>query len=122
MSSVPLRYRLLLLGLLPCIAAVLYVRGQSYDPALIDFKTAAGPVIPAVSAPRQPVEKALPAPILQEIAGFRLLGKEHRYTKDNLYEHVDGHAEYFIGAGFAGLTVTEYVPAGSVADQAEIQV
>ncbi len=122
MRSVSLGYRLLLLGLLPCIAAVLYVRGQSYDPALIDFKTAAGPVMPVVSAPQQLVEQAMPAPALQEIAGFRRLGEEQHFTKDNLYERVDGHAEFFIGAGFTGLTVTEYVSAGSRAKQAEIEV
>jgi hypothetical protein len=133
MNSVPLIYRLLLIGLLPCIAAVLYFRGQSYDPALIDFKTAnngvpeksrnfggvASTQQPTVNAPSQPVEKAMPA---SAIAGFRLLGEEHHYTKDNLYEHVDGHAEYFIGAGFVGLTVKEYVTAESRATQPEIQV
>ena len=34
---------------------------------------------------------------------------------------MDGHAEYFISAGFAGLTVTEYITSGSGARQAEIQ-
>ncbi|MBF0505869.1 MAG: hypothetical protein HQL09_03440 [Nitrospirae bacterium] len=124
MRSVPLVYRLLLLGLLPCIAWIFYVRGQSYDPALIDFRTAAGPATTpmAGSALPQSVDRAAPAPAVREIAGFRQVGEGHRYTKDNLYEHVDGHAEYFISAGFMGLTVTEYAAAGSVAKQADIQV
>ena len=137
MRSVPLIYRLVLLGLLPCIAAVLYIRGQSYDSALIDFKAAEStqPQTASAALP-QPADKAVSAAVVKEnstpeslrlsgstgIPGFRLLGEEHRYTKDNLYEHVDGHAEYFIGAGFMGLTVTEYVSAESKATQPEIQV
>ncbi len=34
---------------------------------------------------------------------------------------MNGHAEYFISAGFTGLTVTEYIESSSVAKQAEIQ-
>ncbi|MGD0282903.1 MAG: DUF6599 family protein [Dissulfurispiraceae bacterium] len=138
MNSVPFIYRLILVGLLPFIAAVIYVRGQSYDPALIDFKTANGgvpekslsvttpqPMEKAVSPPAAkdiPVPKSLRLSGVPEITGFLVLGEERHYTKENLYEHVDGHAEYFIGAGFAGLTVTEYVSAGSKAAQAEIEV
>ncbi len=124
MNSVPFIYRLILVVLLPFIAALLYVRGQSYDPALIDFKTANSGVSDksqSVNAP-QPVEKPVPPPAAKNIAGFVVSGEERHYTKDNLYEHVDGHAEYFIGAGFAGLSVTEYVAAGSGAAQAEIEV
>jgi hypothetical protein len=133
MRSVPLIYRVILLGLLPCIAAVLYIRGQSYDPALIDFKTAAPQ---AASAPAQPSDKTISATAVKDIstpenlrlsgrpgiAGFRLLGEGRSYTKDDLYEHVDGHAEYFIGAGFMGLTVTEYGTSGSKSSQPDIQV
>ena len=125
MGPVPFRYRLLLLGLLPCIAAVLYIEGQNYDPALLDFKAAPEGSIPAspasVNSPR-PAEKALSAPAGKDIAGFRPMGEGRRYAKDNLYEHVDGHAEYFIGAGFAGLTVTGYSTAGAGAAQPEIEV
>jgi len=121
MNPVPLRYRLLLIGLLPLIAAVLYVRGQRYDPALIDFKTAVGEGGPGPVASLQSMRESQSPPAVQEIAGFRRLGQAHRYTKENLYEHVDGHAEFFIGAGFQGLTVTEYVGTSSKARQAEIQ-
>ena len=122
MNSVPLKYRLLLIGLLPIIAAVLYFRGQNYDPALIDFKkTVQQEVLGSVASPKV-VQESQPLPVVQDIAGFRKIGEAHRYTKENLYEHVDGHAEYFISAGFQGLTVTEYVAAGSKATEAEIQV
>jgi len=121
MNSVPLKYRLLLIGLLPLIAGVLYLRGQKYDSALIDFKTAVRQDVLGPVASPQAIRESQPLPIAQDIAGFRKLGEVHQYTKENLYEHVDGHAEYFISAGFQGLTVTEYIAEGSKATQAEIE-
>jgi hypothetical protein len=122
MKSVRPGYRILLIGLLPCIAAGIYFSGQRYDAALIDFRRAPGSEAPISSTTSSPsVEQPAIAPASQEIAGFRQSGQARRYTKENLYEHVDGHAEYFISAGFAGLTVTEYITSGSGAGQAEIQ-
>ena len=118
MNPVRLRYRILLIALLPCIAAVIYFSGQRYDTSLIDFKTEVGREAPASPSS---VEQSSIDRTSQEIAGFRQFGQARRYTKENLYEHVDGHAEYFISAGFAGLTVTEYITSGSGATQAEIQ-
>jgi len=122
MDPVRLRYRILLIGLLPCIAAGIYFSGQRYDAALIDFKRATEREAP-VSSTTSPlsVEQPIIAPASQKIAGFRQFGQARRYTKENLYEHVDGHAEYFISAGFAGLTITEYIASASGARQAEIQ-
>jgi hypothetical protein len=121
MDQVPLQYRLLLIGLLPLIAGVLYFRGQKYDPALIDFRTTARQEVPGPATPSQAIQEPQPT-AAQDIAGFRKMGEPHRYTKENLYEHVDGHAEYFISAGFQGLTVTDYITTGSEAKQAEIEV
>jgi hypothetical protein len=116
-----LAYRLLLIGMLPVIAALLYIKGQRYDPALIDFKAAARQEIPNSGPVQSTREVASPA-ATEGIAGFRQAGKQKVYTKENLYEHVDGHAEYFIGAGFKALTVSEYISADSKATEAEIQV
>jgi len=121
MDPVPLKYRLLLIGLLPLIAGVLYFRGQKYDPALIDFKTTMQQEVPAPAAFPQVLQESHPVLVAQDIAGFRKMSEARRYTKENLYEHVDGHAEYFISAGFQGLTVTEYIASGSMVTQAEIQ-
>ncbi|HXX57043.1 MAG TPA: DUF6599 family protein [Thermodesulfovibrionales bacterium] len=121
MHSVPLRYRLVLIGILPIVAGVLYFRGQQYDPALIDFKAATPSQSVASLSTPQPIEKPQAFSAVQELAGFRQLGEQHRYTKDNLYEHVDGHAEYFISAGFQALTVTEYSLAGSNPQEASIE-
>src|SRR5271169_3820288 len=123
MSQVSLKYRLLLLGLLPLIAGILYFRGQKYDPALIDFKTASPQNVnePLVSPQTMQEPRTLPVnqAVVHDIAGFQNRGEPHHYTKENLYEHVDGHAEYFISAGFQGLTVTDYITAESNAGQAE---
>jgi hypothetical protein len=125
MNPVPLKYRLLLIGLLPLIAGVLYFRGQKYDPALIDFKTTPRQEVPGPLTSPQTLEEPQPLPanqdVAQDISGFRKMGESRRYTRENLYEHVDGHAEYFISAGFQVLTVTNYISAGSKAKEAEIQ-
>lgn len=115
MDSIPFKYRFLLLVLLPCIAATLYISGQSYDPAMINFKTVAEPGASLRSDEQAPVYA------VQEVAGFRQSGREHHYTKENLYEHIDGHAEYFISAGFIGLRVTEYTAMDSKTKEAEIR-
>ncbi|HWR59915.1 MAG TPA: DUF6599 family protein [Thermodesulfovibrionales bacterium] len=121
MNQVPLIYRILLIGLLPLIAAVLFFKGQSYDPALIDFRSVVRQEAPVSSGPLRSVREPLAPSSPGEITGFRQLGRPHTYTKENLYEHVNGHAEYFIGAGFMGLTVTEYIAVGSKATGAEIR-
>ncbi len=93
-------YRSLLLALLPLVAVLIYVEGQRYDPALIDFRSFQG------GGSRIP---ALP----REIGGLSLLGRVRLYTRDNLYEYIDGHAEYFIDAGFVSLAVAEYGRGGA---------
>jgi hypothetical protein len=121
MNSPPLVVRLLLLGLLPGIAIILYLSGQHYDPALIDFKSGTEKTVSVPTTPAPADEKSSAAPGTIAIAGFRQIGREQQFTRENLYEHVDGHAEYFISAGFAGLTVTEYTASDSGASQAEYQ-
>jgi hypothetical protein len=83
-----------LLGLLPIIAAAIYATGQRYDPAAINFKFQQGGA------------ESLQLP--EELAGYRKIGRPRLFTKDNLYEYNDGHAEYFISKGFASLTVYDY--------------
>ena len=121
MSSVPLIYRLLLIGLLPVIATVLYVEGQKYDPALIDFKAVVRQETGSSSTLLQSMPESSAPSSAGGVKGFQQLGQPHNYTKENLYEHIDGHAEYFISAGFVALTVTEYTAADSKATAAEIQ-
>jgi len=89
-------YRMLLIGLLPLIAVLLYSEGQRYDPALIRFDQ--------LPSDGDTTTRLLP----ERIEGFNLLGNVRFYTKDNLYEYVNGHAEYFISAGFISLAVGEY--------------
>ena len=101
--------RLLLLALLPIIATAIYWKGQQYDPALIQF---------SIPGEEQKVN-LLP----QKIEGLELAGQIRHFTKENLYEYVNGHAEYFISAGFVSLSVVEYVSeAGQTKDQSDIIV
>jgi hypothetical protein len=98
--------RLLLLLLLPVVAAAIYVEGQKYDPATIDFKSADFKSAAAEGAP--PFTQGA----LNDIAGYVQSGPVRSFTKENLYEYVDGHAEFFISAGFAGLWVMDYAKTG----------
>jgi hypothetical protein len=89
-------YRVLLAGFLPAIAIFLYIEGQDYDPALIRFDQ--------IHSDKAQLTRLLP----EKIEGYSLLGNVRLYTRDNLYEYVNGHAEYFISAGFISLAVGEY--------------
>lgn len=101
-------YRVLLTGLLPVIAALVYLEGQHYDPALIRFDQL------------QSESNAITRLIPEELEGFRLLGNVRFYTKDNLYEYVNGHAEYFISAGFISLAVGEYAASTSPSSEPDV--
>jgi len=88
-------YRLSLLALLPLITLGIYLKGQKYEPSLIDFR----------SFSTTNGSSFLP----HEVDGFYKSGQTKIYSKENLYEHMNGHAEYFISAGFRSLSVGEYV-------------
>ncbi|NOY64536.1 MAG: hypothetical protein GXO97_03960 [Nitrospirae bacterium] len=88
-------WRILLILLLPAIFAALYLEGQHYEPQLIRFSPA-------------PPEAELKALLPERINDFNAQGSVRIYRKDNLYEYINGHAEYFISAGFRGLIVREY--------------
>ncbi len=104
------RNRILLIALLPVVAAVLYLEGQHYDPALIQF------------SPSEYGSGREASFFPTEVAGYRRSGQLRRYTRENLYEYVNGHAEYFISAGFTGLTVGDYVREGGNPDQPDVVV
>jgi hypothetical protein len=103
-------FRVLLVGLLPLVVLLIYFEGQQYDPALIKFQAA------------QSGRDRMPSFFPREIAGFNQFGQVHLYTRENLYEYVNGHAEYFISAGFIGLTVGEYRAAGSEGSEPDVVV
>ena len=91
-----LLYRYLLLLLLPFIAAIIYVDGQRYDPGLLDFSKS----------------DEMSSPLLdffpEKTSGLVRQGRARLFAKDNLYEYINGHAEYFISSGFKSLAVAEY--------------
>ncbi len=91
--TAPLAIRLALIALLPLILVYLYLEGQDSDPGLLELR---------------PAESQLAKAVPTRLGGLERTGAVRHYGKDNLYEYIDGHAEYFIGAGFQGLTVAEY--------------
>jgi hypothetical protein len=58
----------------------------------------------------------------REIDGFSRSGQVRLYSKENLYEYVNGHAEYFLSAGFEPLAVGEYIRTGTEPTQPDIVV
>ncbi len=89
-------YRIMLLGLLPVVALLIYYKGQHYDPALINFSLS------------QSSNNSMSGFFPPAIDTLSRSGQIRTYTKDNLYEYVNGHAEYFISSGFVNLAVGEY--------------
>lgn len=102
--------RILLIALLPVVAVVLYLEGQKYDPAMISF------------SPYEYGSGAEASFFPSEIDEYRRIGHLRKYTKENLYEYVNGHAEYFISAGFTGMTVGEYAKEGAGSDKPDAVV
>ncbi len=100
MVSAPIN-RFILLAFLPIIAFIVYREGQTYDPALLQF----------TSSDISTGEEIAFFP--RNIEGFSRSGQVRLYSKENLYEYVNGHAEYFLSAGFIRLAVGEYVKTGS---------
>lgn len=98
--TAPFGVRLALIALLPLLALSVYLDGQRYDPDLVQLR------------PRQ--SSALPDPALfpETVAGLQRNGQVRGFDEDNLYEYINGHAEYFIGAGFRSLAVHEYGDTG----------
>ncbi len=93
-------YRTLLLLLLPVIAVVIYLDGQKYDPGLLDFKKTEG------------ANSALLNLLPPNAGKFERIGNVRLFDKDNLFEHINGHAEYFISGGFTALAVADYAKQG----------
>ncbi|MCG6553336.1 MAG: hypothetical protein L7F77_13505 [Candidatus Magnetominusculus sp. LBB02] len=92
----------LLLALLPIVAAAIYISGQRYDPAAAMFSFQKGSA-DSIQLPG-------------DVEGYKKIGSPRLFTKDNLYEYNDGHAEYFISKGFAGLNVYDYAKTGTQAE------
>jgi hypothetical protein len=102
--------RAILAALLPVIALILYIEGQSYDSALIQFKSSETSVQIGTSFFPDNIEM------------FSRAGRLRVYTKENLYEYINGHADFFITSGFVRLTVGEYAKTGSPQEQSDAVV
>ncbi len=91
----PIPVRALLLALLPLIALLIHLDGQRYDPGLLDFKNSR-------TAPTE--NRFFP----KKLADLHRLGPLRTFDGKNLYEYINGHAEFFIGSGFQSLLVADY--------------
>ena len=89
-------YRIILVAILPLAALIIYLKGQDYDPPLINFSSSESSI------------DSLAGLFPPELGTLSLSGQVRTYTKNNLYEYVNGHAEYFISSGFVKLAVGEY--------------
>ena len=91
-------FKFFLLALLPVIGIAIYLQGQDYNPDLISFKE------PRSAGNDTAMESFLP----EKILGLTRVGAVKSYTKETLYEVIDGHAEYYISAGVNRLFVGDY--------------
>ncbi|MBF0425761.1 MAG: hypothetical protein HQL66_08075 [Magnetococcales bacterium] len=97
----PRLVRTILLLLPPLVALAVWVDGQRYDPGLLDFQNKGG------------AGSALASALPEGLGSLKRIGPLRGYTQENLYEYIDGHADFFIGAGFRHLTVGDYGPPGA---------
>ena len=87
---------LLILLPLPIVAAWIAYSGFNYEPQDLKLSLDARPA----SLIRLP----------ETVAGFKMSGTPRSYNRENLYEYVNGHAEFFLSSGFVSLTVADYAP------------
>lgn len=89
-------YRYLILFILPVIGIIIYLDGQNYNPGLLDFQTDKG--ISSLIISYLPKKNGI----------YQRVGQIRQYSKDNLYEYINGRAEFFISFGFVKLAVADY--------------
>jgi hypothetical protein len=106
----PVLYRIVLLGLLPFVALLIYIEGQQYDPAIIRFESS------------QTEEINMNDFFPRNVKGFNRSGQIRYFAKDNLFEYVNGQAEFFISYGFISLAVGEYVSVNHPDNEPEVTV
>ncbi len=115
MNSIEIPYistlsRIILISLLPVIAIIIYFEGQSYDPALIQFR------------PGETGQETEASFLPDKFEILNRAGQPRIYNRENLYEYINGHAEFFIKSGFLKLTVADYIKKGSTTDQPDAVV
>ena len=102
--------RIILVALLPLIAIIIYLEGQKYDPALIQFR------------PDEITQETSVSLFPSDFEGLTRTGPPRLYDKENLYEYINGHAEFFIKSGFLKLHVADYIKGGSSPEQPDAVV
>ncbi len=87
--------------LLPLVLLLVWWDGQRYDPGLVRFEKAGA----------DPLVAKLP----QKLGDLHRAGPVRAFRPETLFEYVNGHAEYYLGAGFKRLVTAEYGPPGKPA-------
>ena len=77
--------RLALLALPPLLAAGLYWQGQHYDHGLVELRPSGA----------QSGATALTARLPASLGGRQRMGAPRPFSRDSLYEYVNGHAEHY---------------------------
>ncbi|MBF0147893.1 MAG: hypothetical protein HQL84_16875 [Magnetococcales bacterium] len=88
-----------LILLLPILASGIWVKGQQYDPEVLDLSRSGASVRDTSWIP-------------DKLPPLSRLGPLRQFTRENLSDYVNGHAEFYLNAGFKGLVVAEYAPEG----------
>lgn len=72
------------------------MNGQNYDPGLLNFQT------------DTPSKSLVTSYLPQKNDTYQRVGQIRQFTRENLYEYINGHAEYFLALGFVKLAVADY--------------
>lgn len=69
-------------------------------------------------------ESSLVTELLERLSvpGWNTEGRPYRYVPENLYEYIDGAADYFIAYGFVGLTGANYSPVSGGTDSVTVDI
>jgi len=108
----PSRIFRLFLALLPITGMAVNLGGQDRNPTPVVVREAQS------SGTDAAMESFLP----DKISGLSRLGNAKSYTKETLYELIDGHAEYYISAGFNNLVMGSYGRTGENVNHASLEI
>lgn len=95
-----------LLALLPVIAALIYLKGQRYDPAVFALDQSALEEPSPAAGPRGLSRDALAIESLA--AGWRADGTAETFTAVTLYQKIDGRADEYLKHGARGLQFVSF--------------
>ncbi len=100
--------RVFLIVLPVILLFALYMEGQNYDPEVLAFRK--------VIFQSEKGRHLLP----QNLNNWKLKEPPKNYTPENLFEYLNGHAEFYISRGLESLTVAEYTSGPNATAKVEV--